>query len=611
MKKGIGFFSFFEKIFHFFWRHKIFSILCLVLILVVILYSFGYLTKSAADETKYVLALAEKGPLVVSVSGTGQVMVSNELEIKSKAAGEVVFVGVKNGQELKAGATIARLDSSSAQKNIRDAETNLKLAQLNLEKAKAPADELSILQAENSLIQAKENKQKAEENLIKDYDDGFNAVANAFLELPAIMTGLEDIIFGHSITSSQWNVDYYVSVTEDNRMNQYRQQTLDSYNAARIAYEKNLSDYKAASRFSERDIIENLVNESYETTKSIAEAVKNIVTLIQCYEDDLTKRNINHLAIADSQLTTLSNYTAKTNSHLASLLSIKNSLRADKENIISAERTIKEKEQSLANLKAGPDELTILSQEAAVKQKEDALSDAKEALANFFIRAPFDGVVAKINVAEGDQVSAGSSVATLVSKQHLAEISLNEVDAAKVKVGQKATLKFDALEDLTISGIVAEVDILGAVSQGVVSYNVKIVFDTQDERVKPGMTISASIIVESKNNVLLVPNSALKSEGAINYVEVIDEQENKNLSKLTDSSFPETISSKLVSPKKREVIIGLSNDSSTEIVSGLEEGAQIIARVITPASSSSQKAGTQSTNNRNQFQMGLPRMLTR
>ena len=70
---------------------------------------------------------------------------------------------------------------------------------------------------------------------------------------------------------------------------------------------------------------------------------------------------------------------------------------------------------------------------------------------------------------------------------------MNEVDAAKISVGNKTTLTFDATEDLTLTGKVAQIDTIGTVEQGVVSYKVKIAFDTQDERIKPGMTANASI----------------------------------------------------------------------------------------------------------------------
>jgi multidrug efflux pump subunit AcrA (membrane-fusion protein) len=129
---------------------------------------------------------------------------------------------------------------------------------------------------------------------------------------------------------------------------------------------------------------------------------------------------------------------------------------------------------------------------------------------------------------------------------------------AKVKVNQKVTLTFDAIEDLNITGEVAEIDALGTVTQGVVNYGVKIIFDTQDERVKSGMSVSAAIITDIKQDVLLVPNAAVKSNNG-QYVEVLE----NNI------------------PRNQTVETGLSNDTMTEITSGLKEGDKVITQTIT------------------------------
>ena len=63
-----------------------------------------------------------------------------------------------------------------------------------------------------------------------------------------------------------------------------------------------------------------------------------------------------------------------------------------------------------------------------------------------------------------------------------------------------------------MSGVVTEIDPIGAISQGVVTYDIKINFDVVDERVKPSMSVSAAIITDTKQNVLVVPNSAVKSK---------------------------------------------------------------------------------------------------
>jgi multidrug efflux pump subunit AcrA (membrane-fusion protein) len=320
---------------------------------------------------------------------------------------------------------------------------------------------------------------------------------------------------------------------------QYKEDTRTKYQTGRDKYDKNLDDYKAASRFSATSTIESLVNETYDTTKSIAESIKSANNLIQFYKDKLVERNLKPNILADTYLSNLSSYTSETNGYLLNLLSAKNTIQSDKE------------------ILAGTG-FDIRDQEIKVAQAENSLSEAKEKLADYYIRAPFSGVVAKLNVKTGDSASSGSAVATLITRQKIAEISLNEVDVAKVKVGQKVTLTFDAIENLNITGEVTEIDALGTVTQGVVNYSVKIGFDTQNERVKSGMSVSATIITEVRQDVLLVPDAAVKSNGE-QYVEMLE----NNV------------------PRNQTVETGLSNDTMTEIKNGLKEGDNVVTQTIT------------------------------
>jgi HlyD family secretion protein len=541
---------------------------------------FGY-TKIFSNDgaIRYATAQVQKGTLIVSISGSGQVSVSNQVDIKPKASGDIVYVGVKNGQEVKAGTLIAQLDARDAQKAVRDAETNLESAKLSLEKLKKPADALSILQAENSLAQAKESKQKAEDDLKKAYDDGFNTVANAFLDLPTVITGLHDILFSSDTGlggSGQWNIDYYADSvkTYDEKALQYKEVARQNYQKAREEYDKNFASYKTITRYSDPAIIEGLINETYDTTKAIAEAVKSANNLIQFYQDKLTEKNLKPAALSNTHLSTLNTYTGKTNTHLLNLLGIKNTIKNSRDTIVNADRSIAEKTEFLAKLKAGADALDIQSAELTVKQRENALLDAKEKLADYFVRAPFDGVIAKINVEKRDFVSPSTVIAKIISRQKLAEISLNEIDVAQVKVGQEAILTFDSFPELEIRGRVIEISTVGREEQGVVSYEVKISLEKEDAEIKPGMTVSAKIFVHKKENALLVPNSAIKSDSEGQYVEIVKNYNLENKDFLRPAEIPQNFI------EKRYIKAGISNDEFTEVLEGLKEGEVIIVRTL-------------------------------
>src|SRR3989338_2354468 len=189
---------------------------------------YGY-TKyyGTATTTRYVAASVEKGTLVVSISGSGQVSASNQVDIKPKTSGEITALNIKLGQEVGAGAILAAIDARDAERALRDAETALETAKLDLDKILEPLDALTLLQAENSLTQAKESKQKAEDNLKKTYEDGFNTVTNAFLNLPSVMAGLYDMLYSSDTSlggGGQRNIDFYANVvqTYDEKVLQYK-----------------------------------------------------------------------------------------------------------------------------------------------------------------------------------------------------------------------------------------------------------------------------------------------------------------------------------------------------------------------------------------------------
>lgn len=539
-----------------------------------------------SSATKYILSAVQKGTLVVSVSGSGQVSASSQLEIKPKVSGDVSSISVTQGQTVKAGQIILQLDPADAQKSVRDAEVSLRSAQLALSKLQQSADELSLTQAQNALDQAKQSKQNAQADLVQVYDSGFNTVSNAFIDLPGIISGINNILNGASINSSQNNADAYYGMIKNYNStgDQFRDAALSAYQTARLAYDKNIQDYKNASRYDSQASIDDLINQTYNTTKSISEAIKTTKTFLDLVNDTLTGvAQSKAPAILTTHIASLQSYTVTTNTHLSNLINITNSIKSDKDAIINGEANITEKTQALAKLKAGTDPLDIQSQELSIKQKQNALLDARQTLSDYYIRPPFDGVVAKINVSVGDPAGPGATVATITSPQQIAQVALNEVDVSKVRVGQKATLTFDAFSDLTITGKVVQVDTIGTTSQGVVTYNVKIAFDTQDDRVKGAMSTNAAIIVDTQQDVLMIPNSAVKSNGSY-YVETFDRSIGVSTSSQGFASA--------VAPARQNVSIGSANDSMTVITGGLKEGDLVVTRTI----SSSTTAGSQSNS---------------
>jgi HlyD family secretion protein len=236
--------------------------------------------------------------------------------------------------------------------------------------------------------------------------------------------------------------------------------------------------------------------------------------------------------------------------------------------------------------KAPPTEGDLTIAQAQVTNAEASYLNAQNNYANTVITAPFDAVVGAVGVKVGDQANSSTAAFTLITANQMVDLSFNEVDATKLKQGQKATLTFDAIPDLVLAGTVAELSPLGTVTQGVVSYNVKISLDTGDDRVRPGMSVNANIITNVRENVLSLPSEAVKSQGTQSYVEV------------PSGAFTSASSTPVVTlptlPSRASVTVGISNDSSTEIVTGLSEGDWVVIKTTTTGTKKTTAATQQS-----------------
>jgi RND family efflux transporter MFP subunit len=558
-------------------KHKIASTILLILLV-----GGGYLiyskTHATVNPIRYVLGAVEKGSVIVSVTGTGQVSASNQIDIKSKASGDVTSVQAQNGQEIAAGTVIAYINARDAQKAVRDAEVSLASAKLSLAKIKQPADQLTILQAENTLARNQESKQRAQDDIAKTYEDAYNDISNAFLSFPDVMTSLYDIMFNSTqgLGVGQANIDFYTDSVSSYDALAFRNKTdaTSAYEKARAAFDRNFTEYKATSRLADIAKIDALLHQTYGTAQDISEALKSMNNVLQFYKDKMVAQGKVPSTVVTTHLVLLNANSGTVNTRLSSLLGDINTIQSDQTTIIDADRSIAENTASLEKLKAGADALDIQSAEISVQQRENALRDAQEKLADYTVKAPFDGTLAVLSLKKTDSVLSGTTIATLITKQKIATISLNEVDATKIKVGQKATLTFDAVDGLSITGQVASVDTLGTVSQGVVSYAANIAFDTQDDRIKPGMSTSAAIIIDSKQDILIVPNGAIKSQGASSYVEVLGPE--------AQDTSAEGVTY-LTVPTQKQIQAGIVDDTNTEIVSGLQEGDKVIVRTISAA----------------------------
>lgn len=509
-----------------------------------------------AQDVSYRLGVVSKGAFETSISGTGQVESSDQIDIHPKASGEVIWVGIKVGDIVHAGQALASIDDSDLQQDIIDAKLDIQEAQLQLDKdiAEAPIDyERAVASLES-----------AHNDLVAEYEGVFTTLSNTFLDLPEVMTGLYDVLLGSDFgNSGQRNMSYYSSMFDDSdgvMVAHLVDIAKDDYDVARVAYDETFLHFKELTRSSDNETMEALLDETLETTKAIAQAAKSDINLLDTVIDVAHQRDDRLESGVESFESDVRGYLSTTNNDLSSLLSQQRALQNSKDDITDLEQDLS---LLTINNPSGDTPISLQISKNAIAKKKQNLADLQTSLSDYVVYAPFAGVVASIDVTRGDTLSTNDSVATLITSQYIAQIALNEVDAVSVAVGQPVVITFDAIDGLSIGGEVVEVSPLATVSQGVVTYDVTIAFNESDERIKPGMSMSASIVTYSESNSLLVSNTAIEYRGDHTFVQKQEEDGNIVL-------VP--------------VELGFSNDFFSQVISGLEEGDTIVISGTVPNS---------------------------
>jgi len=199
-------------------------------------------------------------------------------------------------------------------------------------------------------------------------------------------------------------------------------------------------------------------------------------------------------------------------------------------------------------------ETAKLNQEIAELSLESAGLNLEKAK----IVAPFDSMVADISITEGQEISATALATPAISLVGTSDIemrgSIDEIDISAVELTQEANILLDALPDEEIKGKVAFISPIGTSIVGVVSYETRITLENIDERLRDGMTATAEVIIEHRDDVLFIPNRTLRGTW-----------ETPKVLLLIDGQQEE-----------REITLGLTDGINVEVLSGLKGGEAVV-----------------------------------
>jgi HlyD family secretion protein len=218
-------------------------------------------------------------------------------------------------------------------------------------------------------------------------------------------------------------------------------------------------------------------------------------------------------------------------------------------NFTATQAKLEDTQREYERLKDGPDPDDVAALEARIAAAQTTLN-----LAN--LEATIAGTITAVDISVGDKVSPGSPAFRIDDLSSLlVDVQVSEVDINRIKLDQSVKLTFDAVLGKEYNGLIIKVSPVGNVVQGLVEFTVSVELTDADEDVKPGMTAAVNIIVEELNNVLMVPNQAVRVRNGQRVVYV---QENNQLNPVN-------------------ITLGASSESMSQVVNGGLQIGDIVA----------------------------------
>lgn len=545
-------------------------------------------------EPEYLTGTVERGDLLQTVEAVATVISEKDLELKFPVSGIVDEVLVAEGSTVTAGQELARLRSGSLQAAVTAAQARLTTAyaEYALLKEGTRPEDIAIAEAELR------NKQSSLELAQAKFDTAVAQLKNAETKLETLQSEARVSLSGEvataestiikELTTAQTSLASIEDVFEDLAlqniivqdqpaeyfsMETQRKQALSKIAALR-ASSRSITDYRSAlEELQEARVVIAQANTVAQLAYNFISGLEPLGLFSFAKKETLRDSIATEKADMDSSLDTIVNavqslqdksasFETKIATEQANLTAAQGSRDQALKDINTFQTAVEIAQAQLELKKAGSRQADL---NASYGRVQSARADLEKAQADFddtILRAPIDGTITKVNLKKGEftpgQFSETVAAMTILGvSPYRIEIFASEIDIPKVEYGQSGSLVLDAYPNREFLMTVAEIDPAATIVDGVPKYRIKLDFTEKvDDLLKIGMTGDLDIITDIRKDVLFVAGRAvIKNENDEDIVRVL----------LRNGDAQD-----------RNVIVGMETITDVEIVSGLEEGEEII-----------------------------------
>jgi len=500
-------------------RRIIFTSVFLVAVIGLTTAVSGYF-RGDTEALTYTEYEVSKGDVSVTISGSGTVEPNEQYNVVSLVEGDVLEDTFKEGDTVTEGALLYKIDSSDMEKTLEKANISYEKSNMSYQNS---------LESYNGLNVSAPIAGRITEILVEKGGSVQNGTKVATIVDDIWLTA--KVSFGTTDVGSLY-VGQSVDVTVENTFE------VLSGTISRISGSKRIMD-----GYIEVTDVEITVKNPGALESGIFVTVN--AGGIDCYEGAALEGNTEKIV------------TAKTSGLVSK--------------IVASEGQYLGRGDTIIELTSDSADDDLKSSELSLRESMLSYESTQEQLNEYSITAPISGTVIEKDIKAGDTLESSSNSSTtlcVIADMSVMKftIDVDELDIASLKEGQEVNITADALSNKRFSGYVNNIGLLGTSTDGVTSYPVEIVINDGGD-LWPGMNVTAEIVVNSVQNVLKIPVSA------VNRGNTVLVKGAKGAEGIDQTDAPS-------GAKYVQVELGLNDESYIEITNGLSEGDIVLVPVI-------------------------------